>query len=164
MPTQKEEDRAAAATQPLEAFVQVEHGLTLETDPRLLLLIAASVAITLGAAGVGTGLAAADSRADLSTLAAVGASPRVRRGLSLSQSGVIAGLGSVLGALAGLGAAVAVITALNQSDDILWPGPGPLPIVPPWLALLVALVITPLVAILGAGLFTRSRLPIERRL
>jgi putative ABC transport system permease protein len=164
MPTQKEEDRAAAATQPLEAFVQVEHGLTLETDPRLLLLIAASVAITLGAAGVGTGLAAADSRADLSTLAAVGASPRVRRGLSLSQSGVIAGLGSVLGALAGLGAAVAVITALNQSDEILWPGPGPLPIVAPWLALLVALVITPLVAILGAGLFTRSRLPIERRL
>ncbi len=164
MPTQREEDRAAAATQPLEAFVQIEHGPTLETDPRLLLLIAASVAITLGAAGVGTGLAAADGRADLSTLAAVGASPRVRRGLSLSQSGVIAGLGSALGALAGMGAAIAVITALNQSDDILWPGPGPLPIVPPWLALLVALVITPLVAILGAGLFTRSRLPIERRL
>ena len=110
MPTQREEDRAAAATQPLEAFVQIEHGPTLETDPRLLLLIAASVAITLGAAGVGTGLAAADGRADLSTLAAVGASPRVRRGLSLSQSGVIAGLGSVLGAMAGMGAAIAVIT------------------------------------------------------
>ena len=164
MPTQQEEDRAAAATQPLEAFIQIEHGPTFETDPRLLLLIAAAVAITLGAAGVGTGLAAADSRTDLSTLAAVGASPRVRRGLSLSQSGVIAGLGSVLGAAAGMGAAIAVITALNQSENVLWPGPGPLPIVAPWLALLVALVITPFVAILGAGLFTRSRLPIERRL
>jgi putative ABC transport system permease protein len=164
MPTQSEEDRAAAATQPYEAFIQVEHGVQVETDPRLLVLIGAAVAITLGAAAVGTGLAAADGRADLSTLAAVGASPRVRRGLSLSQSGVIAGLGSGLGAMAGLGAAIAIITALNQNEEYLWPGPGYLPIVVPWLSLLVALVITPLVAIFGAGLFTRSRLPIERRL
>ncbi len=164
MPTQAQEERAASTLQPLQGFVQVERGFPNEIDPRLWVLIGAAITITLGAAAVGTGLAAADGRADLSTLASVGASPSVRRGLSLSQSGVIAGLGSVLGALAGIGAAIAIITALNQSNDVLWPDAGPLPVVLPWLTLLMTLVITPFVAILGAGLFTRSRLPIERRL
>jgi putative ABC transport system permease protein len=164
MPTQAQEEKAASTLQPLHGFVQVERGFPNEIDPRLWVLIGAAVTITLGAAAVGTGLAAADGRADLSTLAAVGASPTVRRGLSLSQSGVIAGLGSALGALAGIGAAIAIITALNQSTDVLWPDEGPMPVVLPWLTLLLTLVITPFVAILGAGLFTRSRLPIERRL
>lgn len=64
-------------------------------------------------AGQTRGLAA-DGRADLSTLAAVGASPRVRRALSMSQSAVIAGIGSLLGAAAGLGGAIAVLAALNR--------------------------------------------------
>ena len=78
-------------------FVNVERG-PFEGDT-LFLTVLAIVAgvITLGAAAIATGLAAADSRADLGTLAAVGASPGVRRALSLSQSGVIAGLGSLLG-------------------------------------------------------------------
>jgi putative ABC transport system permease protein len=164
MPTQAQEEKAAAALQAQQGFLQIERGFPNEIDPRLWILIGAAITITLGAAAVGTGLAAADGRADLSTLAAVGASPTVRRGLSISQSGVIAGLGSVLGALAGIGAAVAIITALNRNTDALWPEAGGLPIVLPWLTLLMTLVITPLVAILGAGLFTRSRLPIERRL
>jgi len=41
----------------------------------------------LAAAAIATGLATADGRADLATLGAVGASPRVRRLMSLSQSG-----------------------------------------------------------------------------
>jgi putative ABC transport system permease protein len=119
--------------------------------------------ITLGAAAIATGLAAADGRADLGTLAAVGASPRVRRALSLSQSGVIAGLGSLLGAGAGLGASTAVLFALNQRYAGIWPAPTPYPITVPWLNLGVALLVVPLIAMLGAGLLTRSRLPIERR-
>ena len=142
----------------------IERGPQSETDPRLWTLMAASALITLSAAAIGTGLAAADGRADLSTLAAVGASPRLRRGLSLSQSGVIAGLGSLLGAMAGLGAAIAVLMALNQRYVDVWPGPPLLPIAVPWLSLLMALVVVPFVAILGAGLLTRSRLPIERRI
>jgi putative ABC transport system permease protein len=110
------------------------------------------------------GLAAADGRADLSTLAAVGASPRVRRALSLSQSGVIAGLGSLLGALAGLGAAAAVLFALNRAYADLWPAPAPYPIAVPWLNLGPALLVVPLISMLGGGLLTPSRLPIERRL
>jgi putative ABC transport system permease protein len=164
LPTQAEEDRLALALEPLGAYSNVERGAPSETDPRLWLLVAAAVAITIGAAGVGTGLAAADGRADLSTLAAVGASPTVRRGLSISQSGVIAVLGSGLGVAAGLGAAIAVISSLNLRFADQWPGGDPLPLVVPWLSLLIALVITPAVAIGGAGLLTRSRLPIERRL
>ena len=163
-PSQAEEDRLTLALEPMHAYSIVERGAPSETDPRLWLLVAAAVVITIGAAAVGTGLAAADGRADLSTLAAVGASPTVRRGLSVSQSGVIAGLGSGLGVAAGLGTAIAVISALNLRFVDEWPGPQPLPLVVPWLSLLIALVITPAVAIGGAGLLTRSRLPIERRL
>jgi len=152
------------ALQALHLSGYVELGPSDGTDRRLWLLTAAAVAITIGAAAVGTGLAAADGRADLSTLAAVGASPRVRRGLSVSQSGVIALLGSGLGVLAGLGTAIAAISALNQRYAEMWPGPGALPIVVPWLTLAIALVGAPAVAIAGAGLLTRSRLPIERRL
>jgi len=164
MPTQAEADSLAAVLQPLHGYGYVEQGPARDTDARLWLLTAAAVAITIGAAAVGTGLAAADGRADLSTLAAVGASPRMRRGLSVSQSGVIALLGSGLGVLAGLGTAIAVISALNQRYADMWPGPGALPIVVPWLTLGIALVGAPAVAIAGAGLLTRSRLPIERRL
>jgi putative ABC transport system permease protein len=75
---------------------------------------------------------------------------------------VIAGLGTGMGLLAGLGTAVAVLFALNQRYASTWPSPDPVPITVPWLNL-AALVSVPVVAMLGAGLLTRSRLPIERR-
>jgi putative ABC transport system permease protein len=164
MPTQAEEDRLEAELLD-EAGVYVERGARLGSDTRSLLLLAVVAgAITLGAAAIATGLAAADGRADLGTLAAVGASPRVRRALSLSQSGVIAGLGSVLGAAAGLGGAVAMLAALNAGLADRWPAPTPYPVAVPWLNVGIALLVVPLIAMLGAGLLTRSRLPIERRL
>ncbi|MFU8850579.1 FtsX-like permease family protein [Micromonospora sp. SL1-18] len=131
--------------------------------PLLLLLAAASGVITVGAAGVATGLAAAEGRRDLSTLAAVGADPRVRRVLSLCQAGVIALLGSALGIVAGLGSAAIILASLNRRYAQAWPVPEPYPLVVPGLALAVVVVV-PLVAMLGAGLLTRSRLPVERRL
>jgi putative ABC transport system permease protein len=164
MPTQTEEDRLTGRLSTLQVSGNVEHGPPDTTDPRLWILMAAAALVALAAAGVGTGLAAADGRQDLSTLASVGASPRMRRGLSLSQSGVIAGLGSILGALAGGGAAIAIVIALNQRYAGTWPAPSPLPLVVPWLSLVVALLVVPFIAMLGAGSLTRSRLPIERRL
>jgi len=164
MPTIEEQDRVQAAIG--EGYgVQIERDGPGESE-RLALFLMAVVAgvITLGAAAIATGLAAADGRADLATLAAVGASPRVRRMLSLSQAGVIAGLGSLIGAVAGLGAAEAVLVALNQRQAQMWPAPAAYPLTVPWLNVGVALVVVPLVAMLGAGLLTRSRLPIERRL
>ncbi len=119
--------------------------------------------LAVGATGIATGLAAADSRRDLLTLGAVGASPGVRRRLALAQSGVIAVLGSVLGAAAGLGVSVAVLSLINQGYADAWPKPASYPIVVPWGSLLLAVLVVPAVALLGAGLFTRARLPSERR-
>lgn len=161
MPTQAEEDRLRAAVEGASAVV--ERGPRTRNDPMVLVLAVAAGVITLGAAGIATGLAAADGRADLTTLAAVGASPRLRRVLSLSRSGVIAGLGALLGAAAGLGTATAILVALNQAYAYVWPPPVPNPITVPWETLGIVVVVVPLVAMLGAGLLTRSRLPIERR-
>jgi putative ABC transport system permease protein len=162
MPTVAEQDRARAALgERLPLFV--EEGPHQERAPLIALTIVAGL-IALAATAIATGLAAADGRAELATLAAVGASPRLRRLLSVCQSAVIAGLGSVLGTLGGLVAAIAVLVALNQRYADIWPAPTAYPIAVPWLNLLVAVVVVPLVATLGAGLLTRSRLPIERRL
>jgi putative ABC transport system permease protein len=162
MPTVDEEDRLEASLGS-EYSVSINRGA--EPDGQVLLIIAIVAAvITIGTAAFATGLSAADGRADLATLGAVGASPRVRKMLSLSQSGVIAGLGSLLGVAAGLGVSIAVLTALNVRSADVWPAPTPFPITVPWLNLGVALILVPLVAMLGAGLLTRARLPIERRL
>ncbi len=163
VPTVAEQDRLQAALTPFNVDVRVEHAPE-RNMPALIVLVIVAGVITLGAAAIATGLAATDGRADLTTLAAVGASPRLRRALSLSQSGVIAGLGSLIGTVAGLGASFAVLAALNQRFAQVWPAPTPYPLAIPWLNVGVALLVVPLVAMLGAGLLTRSRLPVERRL
>ena len=161
VPTEAEQDRLQASIG-RDFQVYVERGPQSHPAALLLLAIIAGV-IALGASAIATGLCAVDRGADHATLAAVGASPRVRRTLALSQSGAIAGLGSLLGTAAGLGAAAAVLFALNQSYAATWPAPEPYPVAVPWLNVGVALVAVPLVAMLGAAVFTRSRLPIERR-
>ena len=164
VPTKAEEDRLTASLRDLNQnlYMSVERGPYRNSDPTLLILAAAAGLITLGAAGIATGLAAADGHADLATLAAVGASPGVRRRLSLSQSGVIAGLGTVLGVAAGLGVSAAVLYAYNQANAGRWPVEVPYPVGIPWESLAVVAVV-PIVAMLGAGLLTRSRLPSEAR-
>jgi putative ABC transport system permease protein len=154
---------AALAELPAKLTAYVEDGGLFEDDTTAIGLAIVAALIALGATAVATGLAAADGRADLSTLAAVGAGPGVRRVLSLSQSGVIAGLGSFLGAAAGLGAGFVLLAAFNRARADEWPVSTPYPMVMPWWALSVLIVI-PVVAMLGAGLLTRARLPIERRL
>ncbi|MBT8226268.1 MAG: ABC transporter permease [Dactylosporangium sp.] len=155
---------------PAEEKPDVQPSVTVEDGPRtedtamiLLILTIGAGVVTVGAAGATTGLAAADGRADLDTLAAVGASPWVRRKLSLSQSGVIAGLGTALGVTTGLGLIVMVLTALNRGYADTWPAPMPYPIVVPWRHIATIALVVPAVAGLGAGLLTRARLPIERR-
>nr|WP_204342357.1 FtsX-like permease family protein [Micromonospora terminaliae] len=164
-PTDRQRDRLAAdlaGVAPLAVQVATA-GPPSDQRPLLLLLAGAAAVITLGAAAVATGLAGAEGRRDLSTLAAVGADPRVRRVLSLCQAGVIAVLGSVLGILAGLGSAAIILISLNRRYDQSWPVEPPYPLVVPGSTLTV-LVVVPLVAMLGAALLTRSRLPVERRL
>ncbi|WP_127504218.1 FtsX-like permease family protein [Actinoplanes solisilvae] len=162
VPTVAEQDE-------LQALLGNEYDVVVERRPEpnragLLVLAVIAGVITLGAAAIATGLAAADGRPDLAVLAAVGASPWVRRVLSLSQAGMIAGLGSILGAIVGIGASTAVLAAENRGSATVWPVPTPYPYAMPGLSITIALLIVPLVAMLGAGLLTRSRLPIERRL
>jgi putative ABC transport system permease protein len=166
MPSQAEQDATTAAVSGIspDLYLGIERRWSEVRDPTILILTLAAGVITLGAAAIATGLAATDRRADLSTLGAVGASPRVRRMLSLSQSGVVAGLGAVLGSAAGLGAALTVMVGMNRRIVGTWPVEPPYPLLVPWPTLLVVLVAVPVVAMLGAGLLTRSRLPIERRL
>ncbi|MGI5522819.1 FtsX-like permease family protein [Micromonospora sp. CA-259024] len=164
-PDEAQQNGFTAALRPFGTVsLSVEYGgAPRDVSPLLLLLAAAAGLITVGAAGIATALAAAEGRAELTTLAAVGAAPAVRRLLAICQAGVIAGLGSVLGIVAGLGTAAIVLFSANRQYATAWPIPAPYPFLVPWPALGV-LVLVPVVAMLGAGLFTRARLPIERRL
>ena len=164
-PGRDSQNRFIAALRPLGSVgVEIENSRGFGgNQPVLLLLAGVSALVTMGAAGIATGLAAAEGRVDLSTLAAVGAGPGVRRLLSLCQAGVIAVLGSALGIVAGLGSAGIILTFTNERYADAWPRETPYPMVVPWLTLGV-LVAVPLVAMLGAALLTRSRLPVERRL
>jgi putative ABC transport system permease protein len=72
------------------------------TRTRSLILLPVVAGLMLGTAAIASGLDAVDGWGDFTPLAVVGASSRVRRILALSPSGVIAGLGSLLGRSPGL--------------------------------------------------------------
>ncbi|QMU75227.1 FtsX-like permease family protein [Streptacidiphilus sp. PB12-B1b] len=127
------------------------------------LAIAASV-VAIGAAAIATGLAAADSQADLATLAAVGAAPRIRRVLSGFQCAVIAAMGALLGSAAGLVPAWALWHYENSPGQGADPtGPVSAPLVMPWTTLAAIVVGLPLLAWLLAAGCTRSRMVLSRR-
>lgn len=150
--TSAEEDRLAELATDGDFSFQVERGYESPAGPILLSLLGASVVVVLGATGISTALAAAEGRADLATLAAVGAAPRTRRLLAMSQAAVVALLGAALGALAGFVPAAALVSTLVD-----WP------LTIPWSVIAAMLVVVPVLAAGFAGLFTRSRLPMIRR-
>jgi putative ABC transport system permease protein len=166
VPTAQQEDRVRAAVLDAtddSASIYVERGYVSDYGIGLLALVVGSALLVLGASGIATGLAAADGRADLSTLASVGATPGMRRRLAGAQSLVIAALGTALGVVAGLVPAIGFIRALNAPVDGI-PRAVPFPLVLPWDLLLVTGLVVPLLAALAAVLLTRSRLPLVRRL
>ncbi|MFX4292758.1 FtsX-like permease family protein [Streptomyces bohaiensis] len=149
----------------------VEEGHTSGNELILLILGLFATVVTLGAAGIATGLAQADSEADLATLSAVGAPPRVRRTLSGLQCGVIALMGVVLGSLAGLVPGAAIRLAGHQEMHELWRtdwygGPETEPqlfLEIPWATILQLVVVVPLIAAVVAALMTRSTPGVVRR-
>ncbi|MGW4700117.1 FtsX-like permease family protein [Streptomyces sp. NPDC004285] len=154
--------------------MHLEEGFVNEYGIILLSLAIFAGLVTIGAAGIATGLAQADAEADLKTLAAVGAPPRVRRTLSGFQCGVVAAMGVVLGSAAGLLPAVGLrlteerdqIRFYEQNVASGWTGeltPPHVPIVVPWETLAGLLVAVPLGAALLAALVTRSRGALARR-
>ena len=154
LPTAEEEDGARQALRAAgyDVSITVERGYESDYGLELLALVGGAALITLGAAGIATGLAQADARADHATLAAVGATPGLRRTLAAAQALAVAGLGTLLGVFAGLVPGLAFVGAVDALDLAL-----------PWLTLVELLVGVPLVAAACAWLLTRSRLPLERR-
>lgn len=150
----------------------IESGFTRDTGLVLLALALFATIITLGAAGIATGLAQADSENDLATLAAVGAPPRVRRTLSGLQCAVIAVMGVVLGAVSGLVPGLGLLLTQHRAamaNFNLYEAPYGSTAAPqlfievPWMTMLQLIVVVPLLAGLLAALLTRSRVGLTRR-
>ncbi|MFE7181103.1 FtsX-like permease family protein [Streptomyces erythrochromogenes] len=159
----------------VEAAVRIEEGYQGNDSIALLALTVFAGLVTIGAAGIATGLAQADAEADLKTLAAVGAAPRVRRTLSGFQCGVVALMGVVLGTAAGILPAVGLrlverreLEALREQsvakgyrtveEALVY-----VPISVPWETLAGLLVVVPVGAALLAALVTRSSGALARR-
>lgn len=151
-PTADQEEAARVVARDAGADVYVERGYQSNPMPIFVVLGAISGLITLGGIAIAVGLAAAEGRADLATLGAVGAAPRRRRALAMAQAAVVGVLGSILGIALGTFAAVVARFGL---DIGYWAVPWPL--------LGIVGVGVPVLAMAVAGVFTRSRLPMVRR-
>ncbi|MER7764821.1 FtsX-like permease family protein [Streptomyces sp. NPDC097619] len=175
-PTSEQRQRADAALDTMSAgsSLYIEDGYQGSATIMLLALSLFAGVITIGAAGIATGLSQADTEADLRTLAAVGAAPRVRRTLSAFQCGVVAAMGVLLGSAAGILPAVALrLTERRQQAgwyaDLVKSGfangtaEPVVPIVVPWVTLAGLLVAVPVGAALLAALVTRSNGALGRR-
>ncbi|MEU5978179.1 ABC transporter permease [Streptomyces sp. NPDC047315] len=175
MPTSKEEQGVDDALSKIGTDINLHIEKGYESEASLILLALAVFAglITIGAAGIATGLAQADAEADLKTLSAVGAPPRVRRTLSGFQCGVVSTMGVVLGSAAGVVPAIGLLLT-ERRDEMKWyqqaldagyaPGSEPyVPLVMPWGTLGALLIAVPLGAALLAALLTRSRGALARR-
>ncbi|MEV7931245.1 FtsX-like permease family protein [Kitasatospora sp. NPDC088779] len=160
-PDRKAQQRTEAAVVRLDraAQLEVERGFQSRGDALTLALSGFAGLVVLGAAGIATGLAAADSRQDQATLAAVGAPPRIRRTMAGLQCAMIALLGALLGAVNGFVPAVGLLKSRASGF-----GGHPALITAPWGQLLLVVLVLPVLAGLLAALLTRSRIPMGRRL
>jgi putative ABC transport system permease protein len=161
--TAAEETRLSEAIAALtpDASVSVERGWQDRYWVVRLLLVLVGGLLVLVATLTATGLAVADARPDLGTLAAVGAAPRTRRLMAMGSAAVIGGLGAVLGVLAGMAPGIAVAYPLTSTD--YGHGAHPLVVIPWWMLAIVAVGV-PLLAVVATGLAVRSRLPMATRI
>jgi putative ABC transport system permease protein len=170
MPTDEQRERAAAALQDVGEYLQLERGYRSEYGPGLVALVVAALLVTFVGTFTAVGLAATEGRADVATLAAVGASPGLRRRLAAAQAGVVAGLGAALGLASGMLTGWALVR-LQQPAAVALPGGGTTvqgdqawQFVVPWAELALLGLAIPLLTVLVAFSLTRSRLPISRRM
>ncbi|WP_235502843.1 ABC transporter permease, partial [Kitasatospora sp. Root187] len=168
--TSAEEQRTTGAVlQAGPGKLAVERGYRADSSDAIALGLAiAASAVAIAAAAIATGLAATDSRGDLATLAAVGATPGIRRRLSAFQCAVVAAMGATIGAVAGLVPAAALQRVQSLGFEARFGSSGSLrigsnPLVIPWPELAVLVIGLPLLAWLLAAVFTRSRVALTRR-
>ncbi len=146
-----------AAGMNLGGDVYVERGFVESYTPILLILAGLGGLIVLVGTATATALALDDARPDTATLAAIGAAPRTRRRLAMAQAAVIGVLG------VGFGIAVGVIPGIAVTWPLTAPSPGGHIIDVPWTLMGILAIGVPVLAMLGAGLFARSNVPMIHR-
>ncbi|MEU8262077.1 ABC transporter permease [Micromonospora sp. NPDC048999] len=138
--------------EPITAAVTTARADPGRTTTMFYLLAGVSVLVALVASTVAVALAATELSGDLATMAAVGATPRIRRRITMAQALLIVGPGALLGLLAGIGPAAGFI---GHSTETHWQTP--------WPALLLVTTAPPTLATLIAGIIARSGPPLTRR-
>jgi putative ABC transport system permease protein len=153
--TDDEIDTALDAADRYGYWADVERGCQWCGVPigAVIALIGGAALVTTVGVGVTVALTAAEGRADLATMAAVGAPPRRRRAIAAWQAVVVGGLGTLLGL--GLGAYYAYL---------IWPAIGAPEFLLPWRTIAVIGIAVPMLAVLIATAFTPGRLPMIRRI
>lgn len=162
MPTAAEETAARDAAYDVDssAILGVERGVG-EESLAVWIVVGAALVVGLGATMMSISLAQGETRPDLATLAAVGASPGIRRRIAAAQAGVLTLIGGILGAGTGLLLATVIVRAMRYQRgqvDPHWQ------LLIPWPAVVAIALGVPLLAMGAAWLFTRSRLPMVRRI
>lgn len=128
----REDAQAQWATSPVVSMYPYQENGPPDPAPWLWLILGATSVLVVGASGIALGLARVERRPDDATLAAVGGTRALRRGIAFWQAAVIAGVGALTGAVAGILPVWGVIIASQGSysppllSDLPWA----------WLALL----------------------------
>lgn len=135
-----------------EDVLLVEKGYQSPAQRWFLGLMGAATVVTLLGVAISVSLSAAEGRADLATLAAVGAPPRRRRSLAAAQAWVLGELGCLLGVGVGALYGYTAHAAFGSPHFMI-----------PWLEIAGIVIVVPLFAGLLAWLLTRSRLPMVSR-
>jgi putative ABC transport system permease protein len=149
----KAELRTAANLLGTEDSLKIEKGYESPANKFLIILLSAAAVVTLLGVAIAVSLSAAEGRADLATLAAVGAKPRQRRNLAAAQAWLIGQLGSLLGVFVGALYGYTARVAFGSPYFAV-----------PWRELGGMVIVIPLAAGLLAWLLTRSRLPMVSRI
>ncbi|HEX6888053.1 MAG TPA: FtsX-like permease family protein [Candidatus Nanopelagicales bacterium] len=154
-------------------------SLALPRDARGLVGVWTALLFALLATVLVTGLALAEARGELAVMAAVGATPRIRRRFAAASAAILGLVGSLLGTLAGIPISWAALSALpwvTDPDRCLllpvgtMPGgwsscsvPLAVPLAVPWAWLLVLVLAVPAAAASVQYVLTPTRQQLARR-
>lgn len=145
----------------------VERGYQTPDSTRIVqwVLFGLGAILMLGGTLTATFLALSDARPDLATLAAVGATPGMRRGVAAAYALVVGVVGAVLGVGVGFIPGIAVTYPLT-GNAYAPPGVGAPDhyLAVPWLMVGGLVLALPLLTALVVGAAVRSRLPLVARL
>ncbi|WP_405063371.1 FtsX-like permease family protein [Kribbella sp. NBC_01505] len=149
----KEEIATTDVTLGHDKLLYVEQGYQNPGDKILIGVLIAAAVVTLLGVAISVSLSAAEGRADLATLAAVGASPRRRRNLAAAQAWLLGQLGCVLGVGVGALYGYTAHAAFGSPHFAI-----------PWAEIGGTVIAVPLFAAALAWLLTRSKLPMVARI